>query len=953
MPVVDGSASIAVTAGGKSASVPVVVSNMAKPDPVQFKFETVAVLTKQGCATGSCHGSPHGKGNFSLSLFGYDPSIDRVSLTRDGFNRRVNVMEPAESLMLKKPLMQVSHVGGKRLLKTDAAYRILFNWIYEGASTLLPPVECQKIVVYPTLNRILKAPFLKQQLSVLARYSDGTVRDVTGIATYSSSNHDIAEADSDGLVTGKTRGQAAISVRYLDKLESVFFTVIEDIPGFAWNNPPENNWIDPLVDEKLRQLQYLPSETCSDGTFIRRVYLDLTGLLPSAQAVRDFLADASPDKRAKLIDRLLDSEEFARSWAQKKADLMRVTTRALKNGRAELFADWIIDATRKNMPYDQFARQILTSRGSTRDVAPANYFEAVSTVEERTEMTAEIFMGSRLECSKCHNHPFENWTMKDYYSLAAVFIRTKDDGGEVTVTNTGEATHPTTGQVMTPWGMPQSQMKNDPACDRREAFVDWLTAKGNPYFARVEVNRIWAELLGRGIVDPVDDFRSSNPPVNVALLDALAKEFEASGYDRKHMIRLICNSRTYQRSTAANPFNESDDRLFSHGTIRLLTAEQLTDAIGLMAGSLMPPAVFAQRLAEDRRDLDARKAELDRGFDAWLAKSEEGAREAASWFGAWYSVGPFPFTGDPIKQALGPEKLPVELSQTFDNGKRPWRLRLDLYDSKSAEVLEGSNTVTYLYRRIQSSEDRVQRVMLLAGNNAVIWLNDERITKGPHKANSPIKLRLRTGENHLLVKCISYSDSRFNFDPTDDDGKRPAKDARRVNLPGPLIDVLTIPANSRTAAQRQGIHDYYLTADAKYRKLREQVQKLENRPDYATQRPVPDGNSAFLTVFGQPQRQTACTCERTSAPTLLQALELLNGNTVSSMVAASRQTYGKLSDDALIDELYLASYSRLPTEKDRATARNYLKPRDGKDRDRAITDLTWAIVNTREFLFQH
>ena len=304
--------------------------------------------------------------------------------------------------------------------------------------------------------------------------------------------------------------------------------------------------------------------------FIRRVSLDLTGLLPTPEQTKSFLANNGADKRAKLIDELLETEAYARFWAQKKAELMRVTPKSLKDGRAELFADWIIDAQRKNLPYDQFARQLLTARGATRDVAPANYYEAVTTMEERAEVTAELFMGSRLQCSKCHNHPFENWTMRDYYSLAAVFCRTKDENGVVTIVGRGEAAVPTTGQTMMPWGSPKAATANSiGGSDRREIFADWLTAKGNPYFARVEANRIWAQLMGRGIVEPVDDFRSSNPPSNVPLLDALAEEFEKSGFDRKQMIRLICNSNAYQRSSQTNDFNQGDETLFSHASVRL------------------------------------------------------------------------------------------------------------------------------------------------------------------------------------------------------------------------------------------------------------------------------------------------------------------------------------------------------------------------------------------------
>jgi hypothetical protein len=737
----DGKASLAVTVAGRTAAVPITVANTAASDPIQFKFETLAILTKQGCATGSCHGSPHGKGGFSLSLFGYDPHFDSISLTRDGFNRRLNVMEPTDSLMMKKPLLEIPHVGGKRLRKTDAGYRVLRDWIYEGAHVDLPKTECTKITITPGVSRLLHAPHLKQQLSVLAAFSDGSTRDITAIASYESSNPNLVKVEPTGLITGLERGQAAISVRYLDKFESVFVTVVQDVPDFHWNSPPENNMVDTLVDAKLKQLQYLPSGLCTDSVFLRRVFLDLTGLPPTAAQVRAFLADKQANRRTKLVDTLLDTEEFARFQALKKADLMRVSPRTLKDGRADLFARWLVDSFRKNLPYDQFARTLLTASGDTMQVAPANYFVAIPTMEERTEMTAQLFMGTRVECTKCHNHPFENWTMRDYYSIGAVFARTTvTKAGVVQTAEVGEVQHPTTHAVMTPWGRAEDPTETD----RRVAFAAWLTRPGNPFFARVEVNRIWADLMGRGIVNPVDDFRSSNPPANVPLLDALAREFERNGYDRKRILRLICNSRTYQADTQPNAFNATDEALFSHARIRMLTAEQLKDAIGLTTNALLPPAQFAveeQKLRE--------KVRADGG------KSE------------------------PMKQELA---------------------------------------------------------------------------------------------------------------------------------------------------------------------------RMEGRMQYATQRPYPEP-SAFNTTFGQPQRETACTCERQTAPTLLEALELLNGGTAYQLAQIGARHYASLPDAALIEELYLSAFARFPTPKEQATAQRFLAKT--ANRENAVTDLVWTVLNTQEFLFQH
>ena len=793
-----GRAAITVRVGGHTLQASAVVTHFDRPDAVRFAFEALPVLTKQGCATGACHGSPHGKGGFSLSLFGYDPRIDRIALTRDGFNRRVNVLEPDESLMLKKPQLEIPHVGGKRLRKTDAAYAILRNWIAEGADAELPAVACARIVVYPDAARVLHTPYLKQQLSVIACFTDGTTRDVTAIATYDSSNKSVAVVDADGLVTGKSRGQAAISVRYLDKLVSAYITVVEDVPGFHWNNPPENNVVDRLTDQKLRQLQYLPSETCDDATFLRRISLDLTGLLPTPETTRRFLQDRSPDRRAKLIDALLETEEYARFWGLKLADLMRVSPGRLPDGRAERFARWIVDTVRANMPYDRFARAILTATGDTLETPPANYFLAISTTEERTEMTAQIFLGSRIECARCHNHPFEKWTMRDYYSIGAVFARTQADKGKVTLAATGEVMHPTTHETMTPWGTKEAAKQGKTSADRRVAFADWLTRPDNPLFARVAVNRMWAELMGRGIVEPVDDFRSSNPPANVPLLEALEHEFVRSGYDRKQILRLICNSRTYQRSCRTHRLNETEETLFSHARIRLLTAEQLKDAIGFTTRVLPPTSALERQRAELVRQSDALQAQVEAKYAPWL------------------------------REMTAP--------------------------------------------------------------------------------------------------------------------------AARKNLPKRAVELLTVPAERRTEAERQELHALYLANDADLTALRRQIADVEDRSAYATQRLYPEA-STFTVTFGQPQRATACTCERQTAPTLLQALELLNGDTTYRMALSGTANYAAMDNDRLIEELYLSGLCRLPTDRERGIARRYLTQTGS--RNTAVMDLVWTFINTQEFLFQH
>lgn len=990
----DGQASLTVTWNGRSVQVPATVRNSAAPDPVLFKFETMAILTKQGCATGSCHGSPQGKAGFALSLFGYDPTIDRRSLTRDGFSRRLDLLQPEESLLLRKPLMELAHVGGKRLRHGETPYQTLLTWISEGANVDLPAVECERIVVHPGPERVLTAPYLTQQLSVLAYFSDGSVRDVTPIATYDTSSQDIATVDPKGLVTGRHRGQAAVSVRYLAEVQSVYFTVIENVPNFAWQAPAEKNFIDTLVNAKLRQLQYLPADTCDDATFVRRLYLDLTGLIPGAAEARAFIADASPHKRAKLIDTLLAGDAFARFWALKEADLMRVSKSRLKDGRAEAFSEWLVTAQREDRPYDVFARQLLTASGDTRDVPEANFFVAIPGAQERTEMTAQLFLGSRLECAKCHNHPYEKWTMRDYYSLGAVFARTVVDQGVVRLATTGETEHPTTKLAVRPWGEPAGAI--DTAPDRRPQFAAWLTAPENPFFARVEVNRIWAHLLGRGIVDPVDDFRSSNPPANGPLLDALAREFVKGGYRRKAIVRLICNSQTYQRAIETTAFNDSDELLFSHARPRLLTAEQLKDAVGLAARTLSPMEALPEQIAVNRTALDERRAALEKDFPTWLERATADVAARDLWLGSWYAVGPFVGSNrqESREQEFGPEKGPLDFTAVFDDGLRHWRMHPEWNDPSPIYTIDcPKDSAVYLARQIYSREARTLQVT--ARGSGPLWLNGKPALRQSLMGERKIQLELAPGVNNLVMKFTSRQDEaqfRFRVDGSKlantatVAGTAPAKsdapaveavaavvadaDAAVVPVAGvpavvaaapeaaastmpilpQLFAALAKPADQRSAAERESIHGFYPEMDETFRGIQQRLSAQQQHLEYATQRPYPE-SMPFMVAFGQPKRETACSCERATSPTLLQALELLNGAMVHQAASSGGTAYDRLDDAQLLDELYLSALARFPSAPERQSGRTFIAT--ATKRGDAVMDLLWSVLNTREFLFQH
>ncbi|MBI1313186.1 DUF1553 domain-containing protein [bacterium] len=581
----NGTAQLKATIGDQSAVADVTVSSFDQPQPVRFNNELLAALTKSSCNMGACHGSPSGKGGFRLSLRGFDPPLDILTLRSEYFGRRTNILKPEESLILQKALMEVAHGGGRRLHKGDASYTVLRNWIAEGLQ-LDPPetATLTRVQVSPNL-RTLNAPADRQQLQVTGFFSDGSQRDLTALTVFSSSNESVATVTPDGLVEKIGRGETAVLARYLDKMDTSYITFLEDVPGFQWSNPPEANFVDTKIFSKLKQLQILPSDLCSDEEFIRRAYLDLTGRLPRIEETQAFLADSADTRRAKLVDRLLDSNDFAEFWTLKWSDILRSNAKKVTDTGVYKFQHWIYESIRTDKGLDQFARELLTASGSVFENPAANYWRTSRDPNDATETTAQLFLGIRIQCAKCHNHPFERWSQDNYYGIAAAFTRIGRQKGAapdeeiIHATRSGEIQQPRTGQTMKVHLLLKGDVDVPAEQDRRQVFADWLTAADNPFFAKASVNRIWGHLMGRGIVEPVDDFRDSNPPSNAPLLDELSQQFAQHGFSRKWAIRTIMNSRTYQLSSKKNDFNADDEIYASHATTRLLTAEQLLDAI--------------------------------------------------------------------------------------------------------------------------------------------------------------------------------------------------------------------------------------------------------------------------------------------------------------------------------------------------------------------------------------
>ncbi|MDA0281895.1 MAG: DUF1553 domain-containing protein [Planctomycetota bacterium] len=726
-PVSDGSVKITCQFGQQTSTVDVVVKETGAPHPVSFKNETLAALSKAGCNAGACHGSPSGKGGFRLSLRAFDPPLDILTLRSEFFGRRTNALKPDESLLLQKPLMEVAHGGGRRLKKGGPAWSVLHNWIGEGlqidksdATTL------SRIEILPG-HRVLRDASDRQQLSVNGYFSDGSVRDLTALTVFTSSNESVASVNDDGLVEKTGRGETAILGRYLDKMATADVTFLEQVPGFEWSNPTENNFVDTHSFSKLKQLQILPSDVCTDEEFLRRAYLDLTGRLPRIEETQAFLADSARDRRLKLIDSLLETEDFAEFWTLKWSDILRSNSKKLSVTGTHKFQRWVYDGIRTDQGLDKLAHELLTASGSVFENPAASYWRASRDPNDATETTAQLFLGIRIQCAKCHNHPFEKWSQDNYYGIAAAFTRigrqkgAQPDEEIIHVTHSGEITQPRTGQTMKVHLLLEGDVDVPADQDRRRVFADWLVSPENPFFAKASVNRIWGHLMGRGIVEPVDDFRDSNPPSNAVLLDALAEQFAKYGFSRKWAIRTIMNSRVYQLSSKKNDFNADDEIYASHATPRLLSAEQLLDAICQV----------------------------------------------------------------------------TDVSESF---------------------------------------------------------------KG-------------------------------------------------------------LPAGTRAVALPDPPTDHY-----------------------------------FLKVFGQPQREMACQCERSSESNLSQALQMINGPTVHNKLRADNGRIHQMSkagksDDEIISTLYLAALARNPVEAELSAARKHIA--GSTDRMLALEDVGWAILNSKEFLFQH
>jgi len=587
LPVADGATELVVSHAGQTVKVPVKVTNAKADRPVSFKLDVMPVFMRNGCNQGGCHGAARGKDGFRLSLFGFDPDGDHFRLTRELNGRRINLAMPAESLLLEKTNGKAPHTGGKKISDGDEYSTAIMRWLEADAPLDAPAVaQPTGIEVFPP-SAVLDGKGDKQRIVVRAKYSDGTDRDVTALTLFMTNNETSAKiaAGGDGTVTAGERGEAFVMARFHTYTIGVPVVTLPKGLQFNWPAAAENNYIDTFVHNKLNKLRIEPSGLCDDPTFLRRVYLDVLGQLPTADEYARFMVSSLPNKRDLLVEELLERKEFSELWVLKWAELLQIRSSNEVSPKAMLqYYGWLQDKIAKNVPTNEWVKELLGANGGTFKNPATNYYQIERDIIKVTENVAQVFMGMRVQCAQCHNHPFDRWTMDDYYGFASFFTqigrKTADDPREIVVFNSGggEINHPVKGRPMKPKFLGGAE-PDVAGKDRRMALADWLASPQNPYFAKNLSNMVWAHFLGQGIISETDDVRISNPASNQELLDELAKKFTGYNYDFKKLVRDICTSATYQRATQPNKSNEGDTRNFARGPIRRIRAETMLDII--------------------------------------------------------------------------------------------------------------------------------------------------------------------------------------------------------------------------------------------------------------------------------------------------------------------------------------------------------------------------------------
>jgi hypothetical protein len=584
----DGKAEIVVTAEGKTAKVQVEVQGSQEQRVYHFENDIMPLLNRFACNSAGCHGNASGQNGFKFSVFGFDPQADYNALVKESRGRRVLPASPEASLFLMKAAGQMAHGGGTRIRAGSDEYEILRGWIAAGTPFGDPAVSRVVAIRVEPKERLLPMKS-EQQMRVIARFADGRETDVSLHARYQTNQEALASVSAEGLVSvNDTPGEVAIMASYANCVDA--FRAIVPRPGVIANYPafPENNFIDRHVINKLKKLNIAPSELCSDSDYLHRVYLDVIGTLPTAEEARRFLADKRANKRDLLVDELLDRPEFADYWALKWSDTLRVDRQVLGPKRAHAYYRWIRESVAQNKPFDQFARELVTAEGPLEETGPANFYKVVTKPGETASALSQVLLGVRIACAECHHHPYDRWSQTDYFGMQAFFtpvsLKASARGESLQVQGDPLTKHPRTGDAIQPYALATQMPEKAPPGDRRLVLAAWMTSPQNPWFARNLANRVWAHMLGRGLVEPIDDVRDTNPPSNAELLDALSKHVVDTKFDVKQLIRTIARSRTYQLSSKPNATNEKDALNYSRSQFRRLDAEVLLDMVSQTLG---------------------------------------------------------------------------------------------------------------------------------------------------------------------------------------------------------------------------------------------------------------------------------------------------------------------------------------------------------------------------------
>lgn len=920
-PVADGETTISVVAKVGDSSVDaeahVTVKNSAD-DSTYFLRDVIPLISHLGCNTAQCHGSATGKGGLKLSMFGADPGLDFESLTRSAEGRRINRVEPAKSLFLLKATASIEHKGGQIVQPDSVQYRMLASWVVQGARLDAEQgPELVSIEVLPEKHVFRKGD--TRRLLATAIFSDGTRRDATPYAFFQSSETEVATVDRAGQVKVDGYGQATIIVSYMRRFAVVRIVVPQPLSS-PFPEVAANNEIDELVFAKLKELGIPPSETCSDPVFLRRVYLDVTGTLPTVDEARAFHADTDPQKRSKLIDRLLESGEFADFWALKWGDLFRVKSEYPSNlwpNAVQAFHRWVRDSIFNDKPYDQFAKELITASGSNFRSPPANYYRAFLKREPQnlSEVTALVFMGARVGCARCHAHPSEEWTFDDGVRMAAFFAQvkykaTREWKEEIVYINPRQTMrHPRTSEVVVPKFLSGDVPELAEGEDPRARFAQWLIAPENPWFARNIVNRVWFWLLGRGIVHEPDDLRSTNLPENEALLEYLEKELVSNQYDLKHVYRLILNSRTYQLSSKTHQFNQNDVAHFSHYQPKRLGAETLLDAIGQVTERwdtyrsripepfvVMPQAYRATHLADGSIDLP------------FLQLFGRPPRDTA-------------YESDRDLNLFMRQTLHLLNSSDVQNKINASARVRRLIN----EVKEDPKVIEELYlatlSRYPTEEDGKRIADYMAGKGKTVPQEVEAAKEAADEVLAKIRQRLQ--------------DANAQYEAADKAAKDAEAAAARAKAAVPVA----------VAAQTNAQND----ANSKRRQADEAKKKLDDLN--ANPPPSADTVAAATSAYQAADKaagEAATVAENAKA----DADKARTAQTVSEKAAAENRKSAdeaKVARDKLVADDKAAAAKVAEADRKFNAAKAALKPR----RDHAIQDLLWALFNTKEFVFNH